>query len=88
VRAAGRFQWRRGAGNALLAATREALLARLRERHPRLEHLAPAEQAERLAELADLPAERVLRALEFRTDTESSRFAQDVAILEKIRRAL
>jgi hypothetical protein len=88
VRAAGRFQWRRGASGALVAATREALLARLRERHPRLEELSPAEQAARLAELAQLPAERVARALAFRTDTESSRFAQDVAVLEKIRRAL
>jgi hypothetical protein len=88
VRAAGRFQWRRGAANALVAATREALLARVRERHPRFDALTPAEQAERLGELAGLPAHRVARALAFRSDTESSRFAQDVAVLEKIRRAL
>jgi hypothetical protein len=88
VRAAGRFQWRRGAASALLAATRAALLARVRERHPRFDALEPAEQVARLAELAELAPERVARALAFRTDTESSRFAQDVAVLEKIRRAL
>lgn len=88
VTAAGRFQWRRGASRALLAATRAALLARVRERHPRLEGLAPAEQAERLAALAELPPERVELALAYRTDTDASRFAQDVALLERIRRAL
>ncbi len=88
VRAAGRFQWRRGASAALVEATREALLARVRERHPSFAGLTPAEQAERLAQLSGLPRERVAHALAFRTDTEAGRFAQDVAVLEKIRRSL
>ena len=88
VRAAGRFQWRRAAAPALLAATRDALLERVRERHPSFAALEPAEQAERLADLSGLPSDRVLRALAFRTDTEAGRFAQNVATLEKIRRSL
>jgi hypothetical protein len=88
VRAAGHFQWRRAAAPSLLAATRNALLERVRERHPSLAALGPAEQAERLAGLSGLPSERVLRALAFRTDTEAGRFAQNVATLEKIRRSL
>jgi len=88
VRASGRFQWRHAAAPALLAATREALLERVRERHPSFATLAPAEQAEALAELSGLPRERVLRALAFRTDTEAGRFAQNVGTLEKIRRSL
>lgn len=88
VRAAGRFQWRRGAAPALLTAARDALLARMRERHPSFVGLMPAEQAERLASLSGVPAERVLAALSFRNDTEASRFAADIAVLEKIRRSL
>jgi hypothetical protein len=88
VRAAGHFQWRRAAAPSLLAATRDALLERVRERHPSLTALEPAEQAERLAGLSGLPSDRVLRALAFRTDTEAGRFAQNVATLEKIRRSL
>jgi Domain of unknown function (DUF4350) len=88
VRAAGLFQWRRGAAPALLAAVREAVLARVRERHPSLTALDPAQQAERLAQLADLPRERVSAALAFQTDSEAGRFAKDVAVLEKIRRSL
>ncbi len=88
VRASGRFQWRRDAAPALLAATREALLARVRERHPTLASAAPAEQAESLAELSGLSRASVQRALQFSNDTEAGRFAQDVATLEKIRRSL
>jgi hypothetical protein len=88
VRASGRFQWRRAAAPALLAATRDALLERVRERHPSFASLSPAEQAARLAGLSGLPSERVLRALAFRTDTEAGRFARNIATLEKIRRSL
>ncbi len=88
VRAAGRFQWRRGAARELLVATREALLARVRERHPALASAEPAEQAERLAGLSGLTRESVERALAWQTDVEAGRFAQNVATLEKIRRSL
>lgn len=88
VRAAGSFQWRRAAAPALLAATREALLERVRERHPSFAGLEPAEQAKRLADLSGLSRGRVLRALAFRTDTEAGHFAQSIAALEKIRRSL
>ena len=88
VRAAGRFQWRRAAAPALLESTREALLARVRERHPSFAALTPAEQAERLAALSGLTSKRISHALAFRTDTEASRFAEDIAVLEKIRRSL
>ncbi len=88
VRAAGSFQWRHAAAPALLAATRDALLERVRARHPSFAALEPAAQAERLATLSGLPSARVLGALSFRTDTEAGRFAQNVATLEKIRRSL
>jgi len=88
VRAAGRFQLRSGAARGLLAATRDALLERLHERHPSLATLSPAAQAEHLAGLSGLPRESVARALAFGSEADSSRFVQDVAILEKIRRSL
>ena len=67
---------------------RAALLARVRERHPALASAAPAEQAERLAELSGLTRESVGRALAWSDDLEAGRFAQNVATLEKIRRSL
>ncbi|HTO09546.1 MAG TPA: DUF4350 domain-containing protein [Myxococcota bacterium] len=88
VRAAGRLEWRNGAGGALLAAAREALLARLRQRHPGLESLDPAEQARVLEKLSGLPRARVAEALAFAEETDSGRFAGKIAILEKLRRSL
>lgn len=88
VRAAARFQLRSGAARGLLAATREALLERLRERHPSLATLSPAAQAEQLSELSGLPRESVASALAFAPEAETSRFEREVAILEKIRRSL
>lgn len=88
VRAAGRFQLRSGAASELLAATRDALLEKLRERHPGLATLSPAAQAERLAELSFLPRESVASALAFGSEPDASRFAKNVATLEKIRRSL
>ncbi len=88
VRAAGRFEFRHGASRELLAATRDALLERVRERHPSFPTLTPVEQAEHLAKLSGLPSENVERALAFSDEVDASRFAQNVATLEKIRRSL
>lgn len=88
VRAAGRLEWRNGAASALLAASREAVLARLRERHPGLESLDPADQARALEKLSGLPRARVADALAFSDERDGSRFAAKVAILEKLRRSL
>jgi hypothetical protein len=88
VRAAGRLEWKNGAASALLAASREAVLARLRERHPGLESLDPADQARALERLSGLPRARVADALAFSDERDGSRFAAKVAILEKLRRSL
>jgi Domain of unknown function (DUF4350) len=88
VRAAGRLEWKNGAASALLAAARDAVLARLRERHPGLESLDPAEQARALEKLSGLPRTRVAEALAFGDEFDSGRFAAKVAILEKLRRSL
>jgi hypothetical protein len=88
VRAAGRLEWKNGAASALLAAAREAVLARLRERHPGLQSLDPAEQARALEKLSGLPRTRVADALASGGETDAARFAAKVAILEKLRRSL
>ena len=87
-RAAGRLQWRRGGAAALLAATREALFARARARHPAFESLTPAEQAAHLATRSGLAPERIAEALAFQGSPDPGRFAGDVAVLEKLRRSL
>ena len=88
VRAAGRLQWRRGGAGALLAAVREALLARMRERHPGFQSLTPSEQAGRLESLSGVPSARIADALAFALETDPNRFTARIAILEKLRRSL
>jgi hypothetical protein len=88
VRAAGRLQWRRGGAAALFAATREALFARARARHPAFESLTPAEQAAHLATRSGLAPERIAEALAFRSSPDPGKFAGNVAVLEKLRRSL
>jgi len=88
VRASGRLQWRRGGGAALLAAVRDSLLARMRERHPGFQSLTPAEQARRLETLSSVPRARVADALAPGPEPDPARFAARIAILEKLRRSL
>jgi hypothetical protein len=88
VRAAGRLEWRSGGAGALLAAVRESLLARMRERHPGFQSLTPSEQAARLETLSGVPSERVAEALAFGAEPDPARFTAKIAILEKLRRSL
>jgi uncharacterized protein DUF4350 len=88
VRAVGRLEWRAGAGHDLLAAARDALFVRMRERHPGLDLLDPADQARALEKMSGLPRSRVAEALSYATETDSGRFAAKIAILEKLRRSL
>jgi hypothetical protein len=88
VRAAGRLQWRRGGAGALLAAERESLLARMRERHPGFQSLTPADQARRLETLSGVPRARVAEALAFGAEADPAHFAARIAVLEKLRRSL
>ncbi len=88
VRAAGRLQWRHGGAGALLASVREALLARMRERHPGFQSLTPREQAGRLESLSGVPSARVAEALAFGSEVDPTRFTARIAILEKLRRSL
>jgi uncharacterized protein DUF4350 len=88
VRAAGRLQWRAGAGRELLDAVRTALFTRMRERHPGFESLDPAGQARALETLSGVPRARVADALAFGDETDAAHFAAKVAILDKLRRSL
>ena len=88
VRAAGLLQWRRGGSGALLGAVRDAVLARMRERHPGFASLSPGEQARRLATLSGVAEARVADALAFQSEPDPGRFAAKIAILEKLRRSL
>lgn len=63
LRASGRFLWRHGQGEALLAASRSALFERLHRVHPDWRALDEAELQARLAEHAGLPLAQVQRAL-------------------------
>ena len=64
LRASGHFQWAAGSAPALLAAAREACLAKIARSRPALAHLTPSERAARLAELTQLPPAEVEHALQ------------------------
>jgi Domain of unknown function (DUF4350) len=88
VRAAGLLQWRRGGGGALVAAVRDAVIQRMRERHPGFESLTPSEQARRLESMSGVPEAKVADVLAFRSESDPARFTAKIAILEKLRRSL
>jgi hypothetical protein len=88
VRAAGRLEWQRGGGLALVQAVRAALFARMRERHPSFHTQTPREQVAQLEALSGLPAERIDDALAYRQDRDPVRFTAKIALLEKLRRSL
>ncbi len=88
IEAAGRFQLRHRGERDLLDSARQAVLARVRERHPGWLKLTPRELHTRFAEHSGIPGERIDLALAYRTDRDPERFGQRIATLEKIRKAL
>ena len=63
-------------------------MEQVRLRHPGWLALSPAELAKRLGESADVPLWRINRALAFRPELEPEHFAEDVATMEQLTRAL
>ena len=88
IEASGRFHWKHAGARMLADASREALMERVRLRHPGWLELSPAELAKRLEQTADVPLWRINRALTFRPKLEREHFAQDIATMEQITRAL
>lgn len=88
VEATGRFLARRGSQEALAQGVRDALMARIRTRHPTWVNLDPAELARRLADLSELDRERVERALGSAREWSRDQFATHIATLETIRQTL
>ena len=88
IEASGRFHWKHAGARMLADATREALMERVRTRHPGWLELSPAELAERLEQTADVPLWRINRALAFRPELVPEHFAQDIATMEQITRGL
>ena len=88
IEASGRFHWKHAGARLLAEATREALMERVRLRHPGWLELSPAELGKRLEEAANVPLWRINRALAFRPKLEPEHFVQDIATMEQITRAL
>ena len=88
IEASGRFHWKHAGAPMLADATRQALMERVRLRHPVWLELSPAELAERLEQTAGVPLWRINRALAFRPEFEPEHFAQDINTMEQITRAL
>lgn len=88
IEASGRFSWTHGDAGVLAGSVREALLDRVRLRHPTWLELAPAELHERLARISEVPRESIDRALAYGVEPRPERFAQNIATMEKIARAL
>jgi hypothetical protein len=85
--AAGRFHWRQDHGRALLAAMREEVSRRARERHPGWRDLAERERLARVAERTGLTPAEVEHALAGPPGGARA-FAASVSALERIRAAL
>lgn len=88
VWASGRFHWQHGDAGMLVECAREALMERVRTRHPGWRELRPAELHARLAELSDVPRERIDRALAHRPEIQPERFSENIATMERITRAI
>jgi hypothetical protein len=88
IEAAGRFQLAHDGERALLDAVRNALRARIAERHPGWLELAPAQQHERIATWTGISRERIDRALAYRSAGDRERFALRIVTLENIRKSL
>lgn len=88
VESTGRFQLHHRAERELLDATREALLERMRRRHPAWLGLPPNEQHARLARHSGMARERIDAALAFGEERDPERFWRRIATLEGIRRTL
>jgi hypothetical protein len=83
LRASGHFQWSVASASTLLAAAREACLAKIARTRPGVADLPPPERSERLAELTRLPREEIEHALA--GDATSQRaFTAAVSTLQQI----
>jgi hypothetical protein len=83
LRASGHFQWAAGSAPALLAAAREACLAKVARSRPALADMAPVERSAALADLTQLPRAEIEHALEGAATTPRA-FTAAVSTLQQI----
>jgi hypothetical protein len=88
VEASGRFHWKHGDARVLAESVRGALMDRVRVRHPAWLELQPVELHRRLANLSNVPRERIDRALASRPEVGPERFVQNIDTIEKVTRAI
>lgn len=88
VQASGRFLWRQGARDMLLAELRHTVQSRLRRRHPGWQRLGPAEQAAHLAAATGLSVTQVEEALQEAAPPDQEGFVRTVRQLQSIRNQL
>lgn len=88
VEASGRFHWKHGDARVLAESVRGALMDRVRVRHPAWLELQPVELHRRLADLSNVPRERIDRALASRPEVGPERFVQNIHTIEKVTRAI
>ncbi|HNX31863.1 MAG TPA: DUF4350 domain-containing protein [Holophaga sp.] len=84
--ACGRFQWARRGGLPLLAAARQAALARVHRAHPSWGHLDSGALCDRLAGVTGLAAENIDRALHQASIPDPREFTEAIRTLELIRK--
>ncbi len=88
VEAAGRFFWRQGLRDQLLEAERQAVLERVRQRHPGWLELAPAELYQQLARGAGLTQDSVAAWMREEESPTAESFIEKVQGLHKIANSL
>jgi hypothetical protein len=88
LRASGRFYWAKGLRARLVEAARDAALRRLARAQPDFASAAPAERAARLAELAGLSREAVLRLLSAAGELRGADFIRFTQSAQRVHSAL
>ena len=83
LRASGHFQWAAGSAPGLLAAAREACLAKVARTRPAVANLPPTARNARLSELTRLPPEEIGHALDGDAATQRA-FTAAVSTLQQI----
>lgn len=88
VQAAGAFTWRHAGSPALAHSAVEGLLNAAERRHPGIGRLSREEQAQSLAHLTGLDAERIFSALTPAGRERPGDFTEQIQLLQSLRKAL
>lgn len=88
IEASGHFFWRQNQAQILLHAARQAVLKRLDSEHPYWARLSQAQLSQHLAQISELPADEIEKALHGNKHNTEIAFTRAIQILTQIRKKL